>query len=85
MAKDQQMQMPGVFGGLMRYNDGYNSRFHFKPATIIVLIVVLAIAVISLKIFLPITPTSGGAVVPLPTDGGWIFLLLSKNILFNRK
>ena len=80
MAKDNQMQMPGVFGGLMRYNEGYDSRFKFKPSIVIIYIVVLALAVIAMKIFFPVQPfaPSTGSNIPLPIHGGWIFLLLGK-------
>jgi len=56
MSKDNSVQMPGVFGGLMRYNDEYDSNVKFKPWHIIAFIVVLALAVIGLKIFFPILP-----------------------------
>jgi len=56
MAKDNQIQMPGVFGGLMRYNDEYKSSIMFKPWHIIAFIVALAAVVIALKILYPITP-----------------------------
>ena len=81
MAKDQQMQMPGVFGGLMRYNEGYESNLKFKPSTVIIYIVVLALIVIAMKIFFPISsiiPAGGGGNIPLPIHGGWVFLLLGK-------
>jgi len=48
------MQMPGIFGGLMRYDEEYNSRFMLNPTAVIGLIVVIVVAVIALKIFFPI-------------------------------
>tara|TARA_Y100000310_G_C20418893_1_gene685693 strand:- start:82 stop:318 length:237 start_codon:yes stop_codon:yes gene_type:complete len=71
MAKqDNQMQMPGAFGGLMRYNEEYNSMFKFKPTTVIVFIVILAIAIIALKMLFPITPTvQTGTTIPIPSNG----------------
>lgn len=56
MAKDNQVSMPGVFGGLMRYNDEYKSTLMFKPWHIIGGIVVLALIVIALKVFFPVVP-----------------------------
>ena len=79
MAKDQQMQMPGVFGGLMRYNEGYESNFKFKPSAVIIYIVVIALAVIAMKIFFPVQPFTPPIGTPnIPIHGGWIFLLLGK-------
>ena len=66
MAKDQQMQMPGVFGGLMRYNDEYKSTLMFKPWHIIGFIVVLAVVVIALKILFPIVPAIESTVGNIP-------------------
>ena len=78
MAKDQQMQMPGVFGGLMRYNEGYESNFKFKPSAVIIYIVVLALIVIAMKIFFPVQPFAPSVGSNIPIQGGWVFLLLGK-------
>jgi len=51
MAKQQQMQMPGVFGGLMRYDEEYNSRFMMTPQSVVVIIVLIIILVLALKFF----------------------------------
>ncbi len=48
MAQDS-VSMPGVFGGLMRYNEEYKSKFMFKPTHVIVFIILLAIGVILLN------------------------------------
>lgn len=48
------INMPASFGGLMRYNDEYSSKFHLKPAHIIVFIVAIILFVIILKLFFPI-------------------------------
>ncbi|MEM3113257.1 MAG: preprotein translocase subunit Sec61beta [Candidatus Pacearchaeota archaeon] len=56
MAKDNQIQMPGVFGGLMRYNEEYDSVFKLKPIHVIVFVVLLALGVLTLTFFFPITP-----------------------------
>jgi len=47
----ESINMPGVFGGLMRYNEEYSSRFRIKPAYVIALIILLAIGVIALNMF----------------------------------
>ena len=57
MAQDNKIQMPGVFGGLMRYNEEYDSTFKFKPSTVIAFVVALGLVIIGLKIFFPIVPT----------------------------
>lgn len=48
----EQMSMPGVFGGLMRYNEEYKSRFMFKPAHVIAITILFALIIIGLNIFL---------------------------------
>jgi len=72
------MQMPGVFGGLMRYDDEYNSRFVVTPTQVIGFVIAVIILVLLLKIFfplsLPATPTGGST--PLPIPGGFILPLL---------
>lgn len=55
MSKDSSVSMPGVFGGLMRYNEEYNSRFKFKPAHVIAFIIILILVVLGLRAFFPIT------------------------------
>ena len=46
--------MPGVFGGLMRYNEEYDSKLKITPLQVIIFVVVLAIGVVALKLFLPV-------------------------------
>jgi len=46
-----QISMPGVFGGLMRYNEEYASKLKIKPAYVIALIILLAIGIIALNLF----------------------------------
>jgi preprotein translocase subunit Sec61beta len=69
MAKDNTIQTPGVFGGLMRYNEEYKSTLMFKPWHVLAFIVALAVVVIGLKIFFPITstPTIGTGNIPIPS------------------
>jgi len=50
------INMPGGFGGLMRYNEEYNSKFKIKPSWVIIFIILIILLVIGLNIFFPITP-----------------------------
>lgn len=52
MANDNKISMPGVFGGLMRYDEEFTSRFMISPAQVIGFIILIIILVAALKIFL---------------------------------
>ena len=54
MAQDNKIHMPGVFGGLMRYDNEFVSRFMISPAIVIGLVVGVIVFVLLLKIFFPI-------------------------------
>ncbi len=54
MSKDSGIQMPGLFGGLMRYNEEYDSKFKFKPEYVIVFVILLAIGVLALEFLFPL-------------------------------
>ena len=54
MAEQQKIHMPGAFGGLMRYDDEYKSKFMLSPVFIIGFIVAIIIFILILKIFFPI-------------------------------
>ena len=49
-----EMNMPGSFGGLMRYKEEYDSKIKFSPAAVIVMIIAVIAFVIGLRIFFPI-------------------------------
>ena len=49
----QGIQMPGAFGGLMRYNEEYKSRFMIKPAYVVLFIILIVAFVAVMKIFFP--------------------------------
>ena len=51
---NQGLQMPSSGGGLMRYNDEYNSRFKLKPAHVIIFIIAVIAFTVFLKIFFPV-------------------------------
>ena len=53
MAQDNRISMPGVFGGLMRYDEEYSSKFMLKPSHVIIFIIVVVIFVLGLKLFGP--------------------------------
>ena len=48
---DNKIQMPGAFGGLMRYDEEYKSRFMITPTQVMVFIVAVIIVVLALKLF----------------------------------
>jgi preprotein translocase subunit Sec61beta len=54
MAGDSKIHMPGSFGGLMRYDEEYKSRFMLSPYHVIAFLVLIMVFVIALKIFWPI-------------------------------
>ncbi|MEK6928524.1 MAG: preprotein translocase subunit Sec61beta [Nanoarchaeota archaeon] len=51
---DNKISMPGAFGGLMRYDEEYKSRFMIGPGTVIGFIILIIIFVSVLKIFWPV-------------------------------
>jgi preprotein translocase subunit Sec61beta len=73
MAKENKIHMPGVFGGLMRYDDEFSSKFMISPAAVIAFIVVIIIFVLVLKIFFTIDAIDAGG-IPAPT--GFVLRLL---------
>ena len=71
MAKQQQqMQSPGVFGWLMRYDSAYKSKFTFSPTTVVVYLVLIIVFVLILNIFFPV-------VIPFSGRGGGVWWILS--------
>lgn len=55
MAKDSGINMPGGFGGLMRYNEEYDSKLKIKPIWVVGLIILIVLFIIALNVFWPIT------------------------------
>ncbi|VVB77749.1 Sec61beta family protein [uncultured archaeon] len=51
---NQGLSMPSSYGGLMRYNEEYKSKFMLKPAHIIVFIIAIIVLVAALKVFYPV-------------------------------
>ena len=56
MAQEGMMRMPGSFGGLMRYDAEYKSRFMLSPMAVIGFIAAIVVFVFILKLFFPLTP-----------------------------
>lgn len=52
------INMPGGFGGLMRYSEEYDSKIKFKPAHIIAFVIGIVVLVLALKIFFPIAASA---------------------------
>ncbi|MDP1695534.1 MAG: preprotein translocase subunit Sec61beta [archaeon] len=52
---DNKIQMPGAFGGIMRYDEEYESRFKISPVQAIGFVVIVILFVLVLKMFWPIT------------------------------
>lgn len=51
MAGDGKISMPGSFGGLMRYDEEFKSRFMLSPYHVIAFLIVIVLFVIGLKVF----------------------------------
>ena len=54
MANDNTVSMPGVFGGLIRYDEEVGSKVKLSPMQVIGFIVLILLFVLSLKLFFPI-------------------------------
>ncbi|MEK6854879.1 MAG: SEC61-beta family protein [Nanoarchaeota archaeon] len=55
MAQQQnQINMPGVFGGLVRYNEEYESKFKISPVQVIIFIISIIAFIFILKTFWPV-------------------------------
>ncbi|RMG76096.1 MAG: preprotein translocase subunit Sec61beta, partial [Bacteroidetes bacterium] len=77
MAKENKIHMPGVFGGLMRYDEEFKSRFMITPAQVIGFIIAIIVFVLILKLIFPIqtvnppipnAPGHGQFIIPLLTS-----------------
>lgn len=52
---DNSVQMPGSFGGLVRFNEEYESKFMLSPVQVIGFVVLVLVFVIGLKLFWPVS------------------------------
>ncbi len=50
----EQIHMPASFGGLMRYNEEYQSKFKLEPMHVLALIALVIALVVVLNLFFPI-------------------------------
>lgn len=53
MAEDNKIRLQG-FGGLVRYDEEYQSKFMISPAQVIGYVIAVIIGVVALKVFWPI-------------------------------
>lgn len=51
---DNKINLPGGFGGLMRYDEEYESKFMLSPSHVIGFVIIILLLVLALKIFWPI-------------------------------
>jgi len=54
MAQQNQIQMPGPFGGIMRYDSEYQSKLMISPKAVVAFLVAVIAFVVVLKVFWPI-------------------------------
>ena len=48
------INMPSSYGGLMRYNEEFESKFMIKPTHVIIFVVAILVIVTVLKVFFPV-------------------------------
>lgn len=51
MAQQSGMSLPGPFGGLVRYDSEYKSKFNLTPMQVMIFIVLIVLAVVFLNVF----------------------------------
>ena len=51
---DNNINMPGGFGGLMRFNEEYDSKLKFKPSMVIVFVIAIIVFVVLLNLLFPV-------------------------------
>ncbi|PIN88592.1 hypothetical protein COU61_04225 [Candidatus Pacearchaeota archaeon CG10_big_fil_rev_8_21_14_0_10_35_13] len=51
---DSSISTPGGFGGLMRYNEEYPSRFKLRPAHVVGFVISIIIFVVLLNLLFPL-------------------------------
>ena len=52
---DNKISMPGAFGGLMRYDEEYRSRFMITPGQVVGFVITIIVLVVAMKLFWPVT------------------------------
>lgn len=48
------IHMPAGFGGLLRYDEEYDTKFKLKPSHVVIFIILIVLFVIGLNIFFPL-------------------------------
>ncbi len=51
---ENKVHMPGGFGGLMRYDEEYHSKFMLSPGQVVGFVVLVIVFVLALKLLWPI-------------------------------
>jgi len=51
MAQQSGMSLPGPFGGLVRYDAEYKSRFNLTPMQVMIFIVLIILLVVFMNVF----------------------------------
>lgn len=54
MAQDNRLSMPGTFGGLMRYDEEFSSRFMLTPTQVIIFVASIIVGVVAFTLFFPL-------------------------------
>ena len=54
MASDSNMNVPGPFGGLVRYDSEYRSKLSIEPSYVVAFTILVLLFVLALKIFWPV-------------------------------
>ncbi|HLC53231.1 MAG TPA: preprotein translocase subunit Sec61beta [Candidatus Nanoarchaeia archaeon] len=52
---DNKISMPGSFGGLLRFDEEYKSRFMLSPVHVLVYIFLIILFVVVLKVIWPVS------------------------------
>ena len=47
----EETMMPAAFGGLVRYNEEYDSKLKFSPGAVIAMVILVIAFVVGLKVF----------------------------------
>jgi len=51
----EKINMPAGFGGLVRYNEEYPSRFMLSPKHVVIFIILIILLTTALRIFFPLS------------------------------
>lgn len=51
---DNKINLPGGMGGLMRYDEEYDSKIMLNPVHVVAFIIAIIVIVVALKVFWPV-------------------------------